>query len=393
MSGPTYAETVALLGIEVGVVKGRLFKARGRQKTSPGLPGREDEGMLIRDARSDDVRALWDLAKVSPEESRFWKLRMLGASEPVDVRLWPQRHPGERGLVVVDPSFDGLAGSLFYTPLLVKVDGALTPGVYLDRWRVHPSFRRRGVGSALLARAQEEALGQGAELIWAAVLGGNRPSLAAFKRNGYRLTCGVRVFTMLVRSGATVRRAGLELRHATAGDLAEIAGLLNVFYAEHNFWEPTSVESLYERSSRYSTHPLDDLWIARSNDSVAVAGLYRGSRALRMRFAELPPLVGALAHLLSLTGLVPDITRPFGVDYIRDVCYEGPDGVRLACDLIAHLVARAYPEAQFVALLADESGPLAPVLALLRGLRGRLDLVVKAPLVLQESRPSFFGVA
>ena len=349
--------------------------------------------MLIRDATPDDTRALWDLARVSPEESRLWRLRMLGAPEPVDVRLWPKRHPDERGLVAIESSFDGLAGCLFYTPLLVKINGALTPGVYLDRWRVHPSFRRQGVGSALLARVEEEALGLGSELIWAAVLGGNRPSLAAFERNGYRLTRGVRVVTMLARPGSAIRRVGLELRPATEGDLAEIADRLNAFYAEHNFWEPTSVESLRERSSRYPTYSLDDLWIARRNDSAAVAGLHHSSRAMRMRLTGLPPLVGALAHLLSLSDLVPDITRPFGVAYIRDVCYEGSGGARLACDLIAHLVTRAYPEAQFVVLLADEAGPLAPVLASLRGLRGRLELVVKAPFVPQESRPSYFAVA
>lgn len=83
--------------------------------------------------------------------------------------------------------------------LLLLHEGA-KPGVFtVDALAVHPSFRGRGVGTALLERAEEAARSQGKTTMALGVLGGNRGAIRLYERHGYR--------TARVHRGALVKLA------------------------------------------------------------------------------------------------------------------------------------------------------------------------------------------
>lgn len=142
-------------------------------------------GSPIRAAQSDDAHRLgeihvfgWRYAYrgIVPDRELFVD-RNVGRS----VEMWTQRLQGECGTLVFD---DGLVKGFVIQGAARDDDAAGCHEVMAIY--VEPPFVREGVGSRLLAAAEERAAAEGRRLMKIWVLEANPRARAFYERNGYR---------------------------------------------------------------------------------------------------------------------------------------------------------------------------------------------------------------
>jgi ribosomal protein S18 acetylase RimI-like enzyme len=109
----------------------------------------------------------------------FWKQAAEDSNRPTDSR------EAVSGLIRRDPE------ALLLVMEADQIVGSLVIGwdgwrCHLYRLAVHPQYRRRGIGSALLERAEQRFLAYGGTRADAMVLDGNGPAQGLWSRAGYR---------------------------------------------------------------------------------------------------------------------------------------------------------------------------------------------------------------
>lgn len=80
--------------------------------------------------------------------------------------------------------------------------------VYLDRLGVRPGYAGKGLASQMLAKAKEQAKGQGAEYLRLFVVDCNRPAIRLYEKNGFRRARGV--YDEVIEEGYFLREYGYE---------------------------------------------------------------------------------------------------------------------------------------------------------------------------------------
>jgi ribosomal protein S18 acetylase RimI-like enzyme len=109
----------------------------------------------------------------------FWKQAAEDSNRPTDSR------EAVSGLIRRDPA------ALLLVMDTERIVGSLVIGwdgwrCHLYRLAVHPQYRRRGIGSALLERAEQRFSAHGGTRVDAMVLDGNESAHGLWSRAGYR---------------------------------------------------------------------------------------------------------------------------------------------------------------------------------------------------------------
>ncbi|MBI2953408.1 MAG: GNAT family N-acetyltransferase [Chloroflexi bacterium] len=359
---------------------------------------------MIREARPEDAPALIELERLCPEMGR--------AAVRIDLRVdhfgLASRYPGSRGYVALADDGSAIIGTVFSSVAPTQLNGRLLPAAYLFSLRVHPSYRRRGVASTLIAHACERALVEvGALTAWAAIVEGNDASLQTAERSGFVRIRDLRAkillgglacpdtLSILGRIGACpdtlpiIRRIGawphLATRPASLSDLPALADASNRFHARHNFWRPKTSQRLQTELETLRRSPRDiEVALTTEGTALAAASALEVARIARLRLVGLRGLPNLVNRLLSpLFGLFP--LNALLVHHY----FSPPDQPAVGAALIQALHRRYLPPSWAAIIVVDPLDPVSNALDLLWGISGRVHLVVKGDESIDRSRPSY----
>lgn len=332
------------------------------------------ESFLLREASAADSPELAALDRVSPQEGTV----LLAASPRPGVDFLDfvrsNGHPEAKGYVALDPAGGKAAGFVFVEVERANLNGKTTPCAYLFHLRVHPSYRRRGVGRALVAHAERATASLGAELFWAGVVQGNDASSALFRGCGYRPASRVpfKVLPTLWPGLWGAKETGSLLqRPATPADAPAIDQLKEAFWADHQLWA----------KRRYLLATQGYVSTDAAGAFLAFADCfehYQVGEGRLLGFKGLPgPINAALASLM----------RPLSVRlvFVRDLCFVDPHA---AAGLIGWLARRYRGEADLLVVGGDSGSKSRAVLRAVPGLGGGVDILVKSDtLISNRDRP------
>lgn len=340
------------------------------------------QGLEIRAVELGDQPALAALERAAPEAGSL-VVRLEPRVGYLDLAA---RYPSVSGYVVVEPRGDQrIVGMLFSSLAPTQCNGAVVPGAYLFSLRVHPTARRRGVASALLAYAWARALEAGAELAWGAVMAGNEASLRTFARAGFTRTRDLAICLWLPAWSGPAGEPARTLRRGTARDLPALAEAFNRSHAEHNLWRPVTPERLGAELA-VTRHGPDDVLLltAAGGDILAAGAVFDLRRVLALRLLGWRGLPGGVNRVLAplLAGLTP---RPL---ILRQRALT-PSHSGAGLSLLRSLGRPAGPRA-ILAAPVDRRDPAWPLMAGVARLRRPLHVAVKGAVSLDDRRPLSF---
>lgn len=328
-----------------------------------------------------DGPALAALERASPETGRL----VVQIEPRIGYLELVARYSGVRGYVAQSPDAAGIVGMLFSSVAPTQLNGAVAPGAYLFSLRVHPTARRRGLGSALIAHAWDRARAEaGAELAWAAVMAGNDASLRIFARAGFARLRDAAIHVGLPSFRPARRDAAWALRPATRDDLPGLAEVLNRAHAAHNFWRLCTAESLAKELIA-ARHTLHDVKLVEGRDGriLAAAAVFDLNRVFHLRplgHRDLPaPLNRKLAPLLFHLPL-----RPLVLRYRALAAAHADAGL----SLLRSIHRQTFFPLSVLATPLDPLDPAWPLLAQTATLARPLHLVVRSATPVDQSRPA-----
>ena len=334
----------------------------------------------IRTVKREDEPSLAAIERAAPECGQL------------AVRLRPRvgyldlvaRYPGVRGHVALAADSRQIIGMLFSSVAPTQFNGAVVSGVYLFSLRVHPAARRRGVASALISHALDQARGEaGVEVAWAAVMADNEPSLRAFSRVGFARARDLAIRVRLPGGREVRGDSKWTLRQATELDLPSLADGLNRANARHNLWRPSTPHDLAAQLTA-AGHSLSDVLVVvdHGGDIGAAGAVLDLRRVLAPRFLEhrrLPRLVNrALSLLVSAVPLHPLVLRQ------RALSLTTPEA---ALRLVRAVQRRYAARLSVLAVPVDPFDPAWPLIAPATQFGRPLHVMVKSTTPLDESRP------
>ena len=247
--------------------------------------------MLIRPPEPEDNEELIQLDRVAPEEGLV--------SYYVDRRPRYIRQPQVEGFFPYIAEEDGkIVGVIFSSIDELYVNGEPKACDYVSSLRVHPEYRRRGIGGALIDHAVERGSEEGAELFWAVIMGKNLASSRTFKKCGFNRVGG-HGFKVLISKGRR-RFSDALLREATEEDFDDMATLFSSFYENHNFRPKDTRKWLRNRCMIKGTS-LGEVYVAeRDGRVIATVRAARQWKTTKMVITKLPLSMRLLNPLLRL---------------------------------------------------------------------------------------------
>ncbi len=205
-------------------------------------------------------------------------------------------------------------GMVFGELLEVRWGGELSQAIYLSNLRVHPDFRRQGVGRGLAEWGFAYVMEQiGSETMMYAAIQEENVSLSLAERYQFRATNLIKGAIIPMRRSPPRSQGELAVRAAKEMDLSAVAMGMNSFYREHNLWSPVTATSLRECQSQEvcGVRP-NQIYIVTRNERV-VGGLSVSDRTrlVRMRIAKAPApvrLLGQAIGVLPQDGVLRSLT-------------------------------------------------------------------------------------
>ncbi|WP_406660324.1 GNAT family N-acetyltransferase [Methanolobus sp. ZRKC3] len=213
---------------------------------------------------------------------------------------------------------------------------------YLAEVIIHPDFRRRGIATELMNKAETELKRKGVSYTYCYVFEANDASNAMVVKNGYQRVGEVQVQAIPVYKERKLAPQ-FSIRPAGRDDIQDIVDLINGYYAGRTHFSAYTAESFEAHVKNIPGYDMDNLWVAFSGDSiVACAGLWDIAPIARMYYAKEPATMRILGvvfnfldHFTSMP-MIPAENEPFATQYITDHAFT-PEGTQAMSNLIRYL--------------------------------------------------------
>jgi ribosomal protein S18 acetylase RimI-like enzyme len=337
----------------------------------------------IRTAEPADEPALAALEWSSPDAGALGlRVRMRGGYLAL-----AGRYRSARGFVAVDGS-DRILGMIFSSIAPTRCADRIVGGVYLYSLRVHPVARRRGVGTALVRHAWDDARRcAGVEIGFAGIMEGNAASEATFGRAGFHRyrDLAVRIVPRPFVGWRDVERrpSGLVVRRGREGDLEPLSAALEAAHAGHQLWRSLDADVL-RQELEVAGHTLDDLWVAldAAGRIRAAGAVFDVGRVADVRVGGLPGLPNVLRPALGrMLARVPIRSLLFRHALLGE-----------ATPYLVRRVLRAYGgTTTALSIVVDPRDPSWPAVRSLPGLSGRVSVAVRGANQLDQHAPLAFA--
>lgn len=333
--------------------------------------------MKIRLPRPEDNEELIRLDRISPEEGLI--------SYYVDRRPTYIRHPDSRSFHPFVAESDGrIVGVIFSALADLYVNGSLHKCDYISSLRVHPEYRMKGIGSALITRAMDKGKEEGSDIFWAVVIGKNLASFRAFQKCGFSRVGGLgfKVMTMGKRKSSS----GALLREAKKGDLDEMTEITSSFYEGHNFRPELHRDWLANRQ-RIGDKSLGSSFVAvRNGRIVATLRAVRRWLTTKMIITKLSWKMKMASLLLRLGVKEKSLLKMLD---LTDLSYV-PGEEAAAHDLMSFVKRRFREECKIAYLQYALGGEEEKFVTQTKGILGHTDIMALSPeLALGELDPIF----
>lgn len=259
------------------------------------------------------------------------------------------------GVVAEVEGFEGIAGLATVSFLEIQFEGQRRTCAYLANLKVHPNFRRQGLGAKLAAWRVDRAWAEfGADVvILTGLMTTNNASRSTAARWASEFYEPVKINVGIPLGEPPAAMPDLTIRRAGTDDLAQIAEKQNAFYQQANFYEAQTADTLAEwlRYTPIDT-PIHEYLVAVNDMGDILAGcrVIARHRLMVDRFDNPPPPVRAM--------LPPDLT-------IRECptkdMWFAPGQLAVAKHLWASLPWLYADSANSVSVTYDPRGPLAEI--------------------------------
>lgn len=181
---------------------------------------------------------------------------------------------------------------------------------YEFQYFISPDYRRKGIARKLRRQVEEHLVQSGAELSYALIMEGNRPSMRLFECESFKRHRTLVMPALPVRKEMDVLSEGL-IRPAQSGDMGEVADLLNATWQGRELYEPASAEMLFQLIHRTPSLSYDDVLVLEDQGEIlACLGCWDWSRVMRVTVKALNWKLRVIGWLLYNTRMVPRFPRP-----------------------------------------------------------------------------------
>jgi ribosomal protein S18 acetylase RimI-like enzyme len=199
---------------------------------------------------------------------------------------------------------------------------------YITEVMVHPAFRRSGVATKLIKKAEEKALEMGSSYIYSYVYEFNNASKSLFGKRGYSEAKEIKTPVI-----PTYKKLDISSEYSIKPvDKKEIGGtvdLINEYNSGFVHFLPFSVQSFEEHLKAIPWYGLENFWVVRDNNKiVACAGIWDNSKIGDLYYAREPSLLKVMRSVFGVLGhitQVPKITAEreyLKLFYIADYAFD-----------------------------------------------------------------------
>ena len=151
------------------------------------------------------------------------------------------------GVVVESAGYDGLVGMGTMRYSTVQFNGELLPHAFLDGLKVHPDFRRQGLGYKIANwRVQEARKLYGNKCVIGTGMEINNHASRAVAKKWCRefIEPAFEINIRQARKRPPKSMEGITVREIELNEFEEFATRYNIFYKDYNLYEPGNAESI-----------------------------------------------------------------------------------------------------------------------------------------------------
>lgn len=200
---------------------------------------------------------------------------------------------------------------------------------YITEVMVHPSFRRSGVATQLMKKAEEKALEMGSSYIYSYVYEFNSASKSLFGKLGYSEAKEIKT-PVIPTYKKSVISSEYSINPVAKKDIGDVVRLINEYNSGFVHFLPFSVQSFEERLKAIPWYGLENFLVVKddNNKIVACAGIWDNSKIGDLYYAREPASLKIMRSIFGVLGhitQVPKITverEHLKLLYIADYAFD-----------------------------------------------------------------------